>query len=268
MNFSKYLPLLAAFGLTTTGAFAQLVNPHYSNYQSVLGGTSAEYQWGTYTSETRPAGVAASVSGISSQWPLGIAPISGAGIVFRGNQSFGSETTDFLSGASPNSGGIYTFFSATHFQIQSTSPLAGTKTLVLQIAAAEGQTSGGSATPFLSSPTLTLTTSSGTFIDIAPQYSQLSEQMQQVIFGGPQNIDRYDFQWDLTSIPSFAGNVTGYTINWQEGFHAILFGQDVTESSTVRTTNALVPEPSAGVAMVGGLGLLLGLRRLRGVTFA
>lgn len=260
--------MVAAFGLTSTGAFAQLVVPHYTNYGSILGGTTAEYQWATYTAESKPAGVGAATSGSSSQWSLGIAPISGSNIVFRGNQSFAPETTDFLSGLSGSSGGIYTFFSATHFQIQSTSPLASTRTLVLEISAAEGLNAANASVPYLSAPTLTLTTTTGIFTDIAPQFSQLSEQMQQVIFGGPQNVDRYDFQWDLTSIPGFSGTVTGYTLNWEEGFHAIIFGQDVTESSSVHTTNALVPEPSAGVAMMGGVGLLLGLRRARRVTFA
>lgn len=261
MKLPKSLAALAILGLTTAGAFAQAIVPNYNSYTSILGGTTADYQWSGYSSETRPAGVAGGTSGTASQWLTGIAPNGGtAGILFSGNPSFGSDTTDFISAT--NGGGIYSFFSQTHFQISSNVPLSNMETLVVQLSIAEGLSGmfGGSAVALAAAPTLTLVTSTGTFTSIAPSYSLLASQFAALVNGSNTNVDLFNYQWDLSGI---SGAVQSYTVQWQAPFHGEIFGQDVTESSAVHSNNVLVPEPSTGIAAIGGMAMLLGFRRMR-----
>jgi hypothetical protein len=266
MNLPKFLPVLAILGLTNAGAFAQAVVPTYNNYTSILGGATADYQWSGYSSETRPAGVAGGTSGATSQWLSGLAPNGGAGgILFSGNGSFGSDTTDFISAV--NGGGIYSFFSQTHFQISSSVPLSNMESLVVQLSIAEGLSGafGGSAVALAAAPTLTLVTSTGTVSNIAPSYSLLATQYAAVVNGSNTNVDLFNYQWDLSGI---TGTAQSYTINWQAPYHGEIFGQDVTESSAVHSSNVLVPEPSAGIAALGGMGMLVASRRVRRTAIA
>ena len=135
MKLPNFLPALAILALTSSAAFAQAFVPTYNNYVPGIGGTSADYKWDVFTDATKPAGVSSSISGLASQWLTGIAPIGGStNILFSGSSAFGSDTTDFLSSSSQ--GGIYSFFSQTHFQINSVVPLTGMQSLVVQLALA------------------------------------------------------------------------------------------------------------------------------------
>ena len=266
MNLPKFLPVLAILGLTNAGALAQAIVPTYNNYSSILSGTTADYQWTGYSSETRPAGVAGGTSGTASQWLSGIAPNGGAaGILFSGDSSFGSDTTDFISAV--NGGGIYSFFSQTRFQISSNVPLSDMESLVVQLSIAEGLSGmfGGSAVALAAAPTLTLVTSTGTVSNIAPSYLLLATQFAAVVNGSNTNVDLFNYQWDLSSV---TGTVQSYTINWQAPYHGEIFGQEVTESSAVHTNNVLVPEPSAGIAALGGMAMLVAFRRIRRTALA
>ncbi|MEI9894058.1 MAG: PEP-CTERM sorting domain-containing protein [Chthoniobacter sp.] len=254
MKLPHCLPALAIFGLAHVAAFAQTFVPTYNNYVPTIGGTKVDYQWDVFTDANKPAGVSSSISGTASQWLSGINPIGGStNIFFSGNPDFGSDTTDFL--ASGNQGGIYSFFSATHFQINSAVPLTGLQSLIVQLSLAAGE----NGLPLTAAPTLSVVTAGGT-VNLAATYSLLAGTTPAVILGMSTDIDLFNYQWDLSGI---TGPITSYTVNWQAPMHGIFYGQEVTESTAVHTENVLVPEPSAAVATFGGATLLLMMRRSR-----
>jgi len=254
MKLLKLLPALAIFALTSAAAFAQAIVPTYKNYASTIGGTTADYKWDLFSDVNRPAGVSASISGAASEWLAGIKPQGGANITFSGSSAFGSDTTDFL--AASNGGGIYGFFSQTHFQINSVVPLTGMQSLVVQLALAEGE--GG--VTLVAAPTLTVVTSNGTVSNIAATYSLLASSTAATILGMTTNVDLLNYQWDLSGI---SGTISSYTVSWQMPAHGIYYGQEVTESTAVHANNVLVPEPSAGIAVIGGAAMLMAFRRIR-----
>jgi hypothetical protein len=261
----KPIPSLAwiviTLGLMTAGAMGQVITPDFNNYSAMLGGTTADYVWNGFNAATPPAGLEASINGAAGQWPQGIAPNSGApGIIFSGNPSFPGDNTDFL--ATSEYGGIYTFFTQTHFQINSTVPLTNLESLTMQIYMAEGITGAEGGTPqaLATAPTMTLTTTAGTFT-LNPTYSSPVTPVSVTIFGMATYVDPLDYQWDLSGV---VGTPESYTLNWQTAYHSVTYGEDVTESSAVNPSDILVqavPEPSTISALVGGLGLLLILRR-------
>jgi hypothetical protein len=261
----KPIPSLAAIvialGLLTAGAIGQVITPDFNNYSTVLGGTTADYVWDGFNASTPPTGLEASINGAAGQWLQGIAPNGGAsGIIFSGNPGFPADNTDFLS--TSEYGGIYAFFTQTHFQISSTVPLNHLESLTLQIFMAEGLTGaeGGTAQALAMAPTITLTTTAGTFT-LNPTYTSPGTPVPATIFGMATSLDPLDYQWDLSGV---AGTPESYTLNWQTSYHSVTYGEDVTESSAVNQSDILVqavPEPSTGSALLGGLGLLVLFRR-------
>jgi len=252
------VPIISAFGFTAT-SLGQAIVPPFHNYQSSLGGVTTDYIWESFSSENRPAGVGAGTGGMASQWLAGLAPTQGAaGPVFSGNPSNGSDYTDFVTTA--NGGGIYAFFTQTHFQISSSTPVAGLQTLTMQLYVVEGLTGafGGTTAILASDPVLSLTTSAGTFI-INPTYISTSSHDSAVVNGSSSFLDMLNYQWDLSSV---AGTPESYTLNWQTSYHSITFGEDVTESTAPNPSSVLaVPEPSTSVAILGGFGVLAMFRR-------
>jgi hypothetical protein len=262
MKFTPLLtPAAVIFGLLLAKASAQNVVPPFDNYSSILGGAAADYAFDGFSLENAPAELKSGTSGAANQWLQGLIPTSGApGMVFSGNSSFGTDTTDFLS--STGGGGIYAFFSQTHFQISSTVPITNLHSLMLQIYLAEGLTGmfGGTSVDLVTAPTLSITTTSGT-TTIPATYSALGGQTSAVVNGMSTSLDLLNYQWDLSGI---TGTPESYTLNWQTSYHSVTYGEDVTESSSSQPSNILVqsvPEPSTIATATGGLGLLLIMRR-------
>lgn len=227
----------------------------FNNYSSALGGTTADYQWSTFTSETRPAGVGASMAGTAGQWAGGIAPNNDPSSTtdrFSGTPGYGTETTNFLGASS--GGGIYSFMSQTHFSLTSTSPVSTLESLVVQIHMAKGSDPAAVNNEFVSAPLLTLTTTLGTQT-LATDFSLLLNTSSTIIFGNPTDIDLLGYQWDLSGI---SGTITGYSVDWQVAAHSITYGAATTESTATHTSSVLaVPEPSTYVMLMAGMGVLL-----------
>lgn len=254
---------LATLFALRPAANAAAITASFNNYAPSLSGTTRDLQWGPFTDETKPAGVSSSTSGAASQWSAGLAPANNpsAAARFAGTAGFGTDTTDFQAAAS--GGGIYGFFSQTHYSITNTDPILNLKSMTLQIYLAEGTSSmfGGSSTAFAAAPTLTLQTTNG--VQTATQFSLLYSQIS-IPGNGPQpptNIDLQTFQWDLSAV---TGTITSYSINWQDSYHTIIYGMDVTESNAIQTQNILaVPEPSTYAYTFAGFGLFAVMARRR-----
>ena len=234
---------------------AQAVTASFNPYGTALGGSTADYQWQGFTSTNRPAGVSSSINGNAGQWLAGIAPANdpSSGARFAGDSNFGSDTTDFLSAS--NGGGIYAFFSQTHFTISDPTPFSDLQSLTLQIYLAEGLTGamGGSPADLAVAPTLTLQTTAGPEI-INPTYSLLFSSTPATVNGMSTALDLLTYQWDLSSVTS---PVESYEIEWQTAFHSVTIGADATESSAVNQADVLaVPEPSTSVFALLGFVLL------------
>ncbi len=255
------LPVTAALGFTAASALGQAIVPPFNNYTLTLGGTTSDYLWQGFSSETRPSGVGAGTAGKASQWLSGILPSASAtGPVFSGDAANPYDYTDFA--ATANGGGIYAFFTQTHFEISSSTPLQGLQSLTLQIYLAEGLTSatGGTARALANAPLLLLTTSTGTYT-VAPTYSSTSLHDSAFVNGSNSYLDLLNYEWDLSSV---SGTPESYVLAWQTSYHSITFGEDLTESTATNTTSVLaqaVPEPSTAVALLGGCGILTMWRR-------
>lgn len=251
MTKKPFLSLLAAgvLGASLSAASAQ----QFVDYAPILGGTTANQHWSDFT---LPDGVSEGTAGTAGQWPAGLAPNSGApGYNFSGSPSFPSETTDFVGG------GIYTFFSATHFQLTSSTPLTGMESFVFQISIAAGLSGpfGGTPLSFAALPSLTLTLADNSVINVgAATFSLLQASAPATVpVVGTTTLESYGFQWDLSSY----GDIASYTLNWQVAYHSITYGLDVTESSQPHSENVLqtIPEPSTWL-LLGVGGLLFAMR--------
>ena len=237
-----------------------LITPAFASFGSALGGTTNDYQWSGFAAETMPSGVSSSTNGMAGQWPQGILSSSNSpSATFSGNTSFPTDYTDFL--ATSNGGGIYAFFTQTHYQVTNSSPLSGLESLTFQIYSAEGLSGafGGSAVNLAVAPTLTVTTASGTQT-LAATFSSLLGQTSAVVNGSSTFLDDTGYQWDLSSITQ---PITGYSINWQSSYHGVNYGEDLTESSSVIHNDVLAaPEPSrAMLLLLAFIGVLLRRRR-------
>lgn len=237
-------------GVSLSAAPAQFVD-----YSPILEGTTSDHQWSNFT---LPDGVSPGVNGTAGQWPAGIGPNGGgAGYVFSGSPSFPSETTDFVGD------GIYTFFSATHFQLTSTAPLAGMESFVFQMSIAAGLSGpmGGTPLTFESLPSLTLTLADNSVVNVgAADFSLLQASASVVVpIVGATILESYGFQWDLSTY----SNIASYTLNWQVAYHSITYGLDTTESTQPHSESVLqaIPEPSTWLLL--GVGALLIAVRIR-----
>lgn len=245
-----------------------------------LGGTSAttaDYQWSGFSEETSPDGVSASTAGLASEWTQGIAPANeSTSIIFRGTPGFeadppDAQTTDFRKAA--DGGGIYNYFSQTAFSLISSAPVENLNSLIFQINLAAGLTGGmgGSSIDFVDghAPTLTLQFDGATSpLSIAATYTKtLSSEAVELFPGAPTTLSTLAFQWDISTALADEGitdTITGYSIDWQTGYHSMMFGLDATESDKLVNYDVLgVPEPSTWSLMgAAALGLLV-LRRKR-----
>ena len=236
-------------------ARAQAVTASFNNYAPVLGGTTQDHQWSGFSDATRPPGVSAGVSGSAAQW-LGGLPSSNDGTSaarFGGDANFGTDTTDFLTPSS--GGGIYAFFSQTHFTITNPTPLLDLKSITLQIYMAEGLTGafGGTAAQLAVAPILALQTTAGNQ-QLNPTFSLLGSSTPAVVNGSSTHIDLLTYQWDLSSITD---PVEDYTFEWQTSYHSVTFGADVTESNAANNASVLaIPEPSSYAFLALGVTLL------------
>ncbi len=239
-------PLLLA---TLFMAAGHLHATSYVDFTGTLGGSTNDYQWSGFADATRPAGVSSGVSGTAGQWLQGIAPSNAAtNIVYSGNSSFPTDTTDFL--ASSSGGGIYSFFSRTNFQVSNSSVAGALESLIFQVSMANGADSFANIAS--GGPTLTITTALGTQI-LSATYAAALGSTPAVVFGMPTNVSLLAYQWDLSSIGS---PILNYSIDWQVAQHSVSYGADVTESSSIVHENVLssVPESAPGLfSLAGGL---------------
>jgi PEP-CTERM putative exosortase interaction domain len=224
---------------------AQAIIPSFFDYESILGGTVVEFAWSELSSTDRP-GYPATVSGTFANWPALIQPNGGNPNLLLGpTAGFESDATDFLPNS--NGGGIYTFFSRTHFSITSSASSDGLRSLIFQISMADGIDTG--SLNVVGTPTLSLTTTTGAFV-IPATYSQLLSTTQVTVNGFDTSLNLLAYQWDLSGI---AGQIQGYSLDWQVAQHAINYGFSITESTAVQTEDILaVPEPASVALFLSG----------------
>jgi len=159
-----------------------------------------------------------------------------------------ADTTDFLPQSA--GGGIYSFFSNTHFEITSSVALPGLDTLQLQISMAEGAT----GVDVFTGPTLTLFTNGGTFT-LAPTSSSLLGAVEVTIpaFGdNPTTINLEAYRWNLAA---YAGTITGVQVDWQVDMHSITYGAQLAQATQA------VPEP--GNTLLTAFGCSIAVLRFR-----
>ncbi len=255
--------MAATLALAAT-AHAQLIVPTFHDYASALGGTTSDAQWSGFTLATRPSGVSTNTAGAAGQWPGGLAssnPNSSA--LFGPTPGNPTDTTDFIDAST--GGGIYAFFSQTHFSVSNAAPLTGLESLTLQIYQAGGFSGkfGGTPVDLVTAPTLNLTTDLGTF-SLAATFSQSESSYPLVVNGFTTTLDTLSYQWDLSGV---SGEIESYSIDWQTSYHSITYGADLTESTAQNSNSVLVvPEPFTWSLIVPALGLLLWRSRRRNVA--
>ena len=236
-----------ALAFSSAGAFGQT----FTDYTPLLGGTSNDYQWSNFV---RPSGVSTGTAGTAGQWSQGIAPNNNSTSATF-SAPVASDTTDFLD----SNGGIYSFFSQTHFSVTDTAPVAGIQSVTFQLALDAGLTGtfGGTPVDLAVAPTLQLNLQGGGTQTLPATFSLLAGSISTVIpaFGNqPTTQDLLDYQWDLSGV---SGTILSYSINWQTAFHSITQGMDLTESTSTHTNDILVaavPEPSTYALMAFGIG--------------
>lgn len=258
---------MRVLGLAATvlaGGAVQASAQSFVDYTPTLGPTFEEHTW---TNFTLPAGVSSGTSGNAGQWAgtttptnHGIAandgstanqfyvPLTPAGLAANP-----SDTTDFVGG------GIYAFFTPTHYAVTSSAPLANTNTLVFQLSLGSGLSGafGGAPMDFLSAPTLKLTLADNSIVSLAANYSLLEGSTPYTVtqIGLNTTLETLGYQWDLSSVGQA---ITGYEIDFQTAYHAMVFGADTTASTQSFNTSVLstVPEPGTamfGLLLIGGL---------------
>lgn len=258
--------VLSLAAVAVMGSAVQASAITFVDYGPALGSSSEHHTWSNFT---LPTGVSAGVSGNAGQWAgtstptnRGIAaddgsttnqfyvPLTSAGVAANP-----SETTDFVSG------GIYSFFSPTHYTVSSSTPLADTNTFVLQLAIASGTSGqfGGAPTDLFSAPVLTLTLADSSTVSLAANYSLLENSGP---FSVPQlglntTLNTLGYQWNLASVLQ---PISSYSIEFQTAYHAIVFGADTTASSLELSSSVLtaLPEPGTaafGLMLIGGMFL-------------
>lgn len=236
-----------------------MIVPKTFNYSPILGGNTATYSWSGFNRATYPldnSGTAANW-GVTPGMPSSIGPsnVVSANYSFAPTPGFGTDTTNFLPAS--QGGGIYSFFSASHFSLTSTSPLADLNSLVFQIFVAAGfdnpNTFTGAA-DLIGSPSLTLTLQGGG-TQVIPLLSSYLNSSEASTVQFPTTLDLLSFEWDLSGVTQ---NITGYSVSWQAAYHSITYGMSVFESDAVHTSSILaVPEPSSVMLLsLGALGLL------------
>lgn len=183
----------------------------------------------------------------SQAWPSPIMPdaASARQTVFQKAPGFEEDYSDF-TGAS-GGGGIYAFFSNTHFEITTGMPVAGVATFELQLSMSEGSDDWA----VLPGVTLTLFTTNGPFT-LSPTASALLSQTAYTDAGFGNtvvNVDLQGYTWDVSA---YQGTITGATIDWQADQHSIIFGAELAQA---------VPEPSSALLLLaGGASILFGRR--------
>lgn len=253
--------LVATLILAAGRLCASTIIPSFHYYGATMGGNINETLWNGFSDETKPAGVSAGTGGKASQWSAGIMSTNGSATnIFSGNNpNFGTDTTDFISSA--NSGGIYSFFSQTHYQIASSTPEAGMQSLILQIYMAEGLSGmfGGTPVSVAAAPMLSVVTAQGTQAFAASFFEQTYHDSA-FVNGSNTYLDMLAYQWDLSSV---VDPILSYSINWQSSYHGIIYGADVTESNHAAPGAILtVPEPSRALfSLLAFTGLALRRRR-------
>ena len=259
MNYKLALLAVSALLGLTAASSAQMVD-----YEPLLGGSTDHYQW---TSFTIPPGVSTGTGGNAGQW-AGTTTPTNQGIAANGGSALNtlfyvpltgsgtaanpSETTDFVGG------GIYTFFSATHFEITSSGPLSDLESLTLQLSFAQGLTGafGGTPTDYFAVPSLKLTLDDDSTVTLPFTFSLLESSGSVYVpaINGNDVVNQWGYQWDLSSV---SGSIVGYSIDFQMPYHGVVLGADIVESDAIQTTSVLeaVPEPStwALLALAGGL---------------
>jgi hypothetical protein len=185
----------------------------------------------------------------SQAWPAPIASdvASSRQTFFQKTPGFEQDYTDFTDAG--GGGGIYSFFSNTHFEITSGLAAAGITAFELQISTSEGSDDVDITVP----PTLTLFTTSGQ-VSLAPTSSSLLSQTPVTIasFGNAQvNIDLEGYEWDVSA---YTGTITGATFDWQVDTHSITYGAELAQA---------VPEPSSALLLLF-CGAPILFRRARG----
>lgn len=274
MNLLRNTLLLTAAAIlahATPGAAQTFVD-----YNSSLGGTTVHHTWSGFT---LPPGVSPGVAGAAGQWAgtstptnLGFASNGGSTadqfyvpLAPGGTAQYSTETTDFVGG------GIYTFFSSTHFQLSSTAPLASTETFVLQLSVAAGTPtpSGGAPTNFLSAPVLKLTLADTSTVTLAANFSLVENSGPYTVpvLGFNTTLSTIGYQWDLSSVTQ---PITSYTVDYQLAYHGMIFGADSVASSEVHSESVLTAIPEPGTALFGALlvGMAFARRQRRQVALA
>jgi hypothetical protein len=254
MALSRYPSIFAAaICLVAANARADnppIATPYIPTFQdtSTLGSNVVTDTWTNFSSTNDPG--YPGISG-SQTWPAPLGPdtASGRRSFFQKTPGFDSDYSDFLDAS--EGGGIYSFFSNTHFEITSGFPVSDAHTIQLQVSMAEGATPAD----IVDRPILTLSTTNGTFT-LAPTSSSLLEQTPVTItaFGDTQTtIDLEGYDWDVSA---YSGTINDVTIDWQVDMHSITYGVQLAQA---------VPEPSSVmlVALAGALPLLRMRSRIR-----
>lgn len=226
-----------------------IATPYLPTFRDVggLGNTVVTDAWTNLSIENDPG--YPGISG-SQVWTVPIAPDSASErqSFFRKGPNATTDTTDFMSQSA--GGGIYSFFSNTHFEITSGLALPGLDTLQLQISMAEGAT----GVDVFAGPTLTLFTTAGTFT-LAPTNSSLLSSLDVTIpaFGDtPTTINLEAYQWNLAA---YAGTITSVQVDWQVDTHSITYGAQLAQATQA------VPEPGSTLLMA--LGCSIAVLRFR-----
>lgn len=166
-----------------------------------------------------------------------------------GNAEFGKVSGNgYTAGSS-----VYTPFTGAVFSVDSTSVVTGLETIVFQIDLGPGDTFYNSV------PTLSY--NSGTqslaadFTGNTPGENPFTNPVNPTQTGTTTN---FIYQWDL----SLLAPITDYSIEWETGSHAQVYGMQIDTSDSF--TGSVVPEPSAYSLLAGLLATFaLNLRRRR-----